>query len=172
MIRRLLAVATLATLSLGPAAARAQTAVSITGGLSAPVSTLGDATDLGYHVGAGLNFGTSNLPVGLRFEGGYDGFGIKGFSGDVRIISGTANAVFNIGTARDAPYLIGGLGAYNRKVTNGEGRTALGVNAGGGLRFPLSGLTTFFEARYHVMLGDDSSGLNYQFIPITFGIMF
>lgn len=177
MIRHLCTAATAAALMISPVAIRAQTSLSITGGVSAPVSTLGDATDLGYHVGAGLNLGASALPVGLRFEAGYDGLGLKSGGGDVRIISGTANAIFNIGVTKDAPYLIGGLGAYNRNVSTpsfgyGSGKTALGINAGGGLRFPLSGLTTFFEARYNVMLGSASDGTNYQFIPITFGIMF
>jgi hypothetical protein len=47
-----------------------------------------------------------------------------------------------------------------------------GVNIGGGLRFPLGGLSTFLEARYHVMLGNTSDGTKYQFIPITFGVAF
>jgi hypothetical protein len=46
------------------------------------------------------------------------------------------------------------------------------VNVGGGLRFPVAGLTTFFEARYHAMLGEQVKGANYKFIPITFGVMF
>jgi hypothetical protein len=177
MIRRLLTVAVATALMLTPEIAHAQVAISITGGVAAPVGRLGDATDLGYHIAAGLNLGTPGLPFGVRFEGAYEGLGLKGGGGDVRIINGTANGIFNVGPTRDAPYLIGGLGIYNRNVSNssgdyGNGRTVLGLNAGGGLRFPLSGLTTFFEARYHIMLGNATEGTNYQFIPITFGIMF
>ncbi|MEO8336567.1 MAG: hypothetical protein ABI664_16420 [bacterium] len=51
-------------------------------------------------------------------------------------------------------------------------QTAIGINGGGGLRFPVAELTTYFEARYHVMLGDGNDGTNYQFIPITFGAVF
>ena len=70
-----------------------------------------------------------------------------------------------------------GLGAYNRQMSinnlgKSDNKTTVGINAGGGLRFPLVGLSTFVEARYHVMLGSSTDAANYQFIPITFGIMF
>lgn len=58
-----------------------------------------------------------NAPIGLRFEGAYNGLQIKDSGGDVRIISGTANAIFNIGHSGDAPYLIAGHGGYNRRLT-------------------------------------------------------
>jgi len=178
MIRRLLgATALAAAVFTGATPAMAQTSISVSGGVSAPVGDLGDVTDLGYHIGAGLNVGVPTLPVGLRFEGGYDGLGIKNTSSTLRILSGTANAIFNIGVTKDAPYLIGGLGIYNRSSSTGGGtygpsKTVLGLNGGGGLRFPLSGISTFFEARYHIMFNDGTDGTNFQFIPITFGITF
>jgi hypothetical protein len=33
-------------------------------------------------------------------------------------------------------------------------------------------LTTFLEARYHLMLGDRTDFANFQFIPITFGVVY
>jgi hypothetical protein len=160
-----------------PGVAHSQMSVSIAGGVNAPVSDLGDLADVGYNVAAGLNIGGSVLPMGLRFEGAYNGLRLKDNTGDVRIIAGTANAVLNVGTASNAPYLIGGIGAYNRRLNfdnfgSSNDKTVLGINGGGGLRFPLSGITTFFEARYHVMLGNRNDGTNYQFIPITFGVLF
>lgn len=177
MTRRLLVIAVATVFSALPTAARAQMSFLIAGGLNAPVGRLGDLTDLGYNVTAGLNFGAPVVPVGVRLEGAYNGLGYKGGGGDIRIMSGTANAVFNLGTTREAPYLIGGIGAYNRSSGSdtfgyGSGKTAIGINGGGGLRFPFNRFTTFFEARYHVMLGDAADGTNYQFIPITFGIAF
>jgi hypothetical protein len=85
--------------------------------------------------------------------------------------------VFNVGKTADAPYLIAGLGAYNRRLNfdpfgTTDDKTVVGINGGGGLRFPLSGISTFVEARYHIMLGNSNDGSNYQFIPITFGIVF
>lgn len=162
-----------------PALASAQTRISIAGGASAPVGSLGDATGIGYNAAGGVNFGGTSLPVTIRLEGGINSFSLKNnVDGDIRIITGTANAIFNLSKTPDSPYLIGGLGAYNRRVSGQRlsgfdtGKTSLGINGGGGLRFPLSGISTFFEARYHVMLGDSNTGSNYQFIPITFGIMF
>lgn len=177
MSRRLLATATAAILLAAPALALAQTSLIVSGGFNAPVGRLSDIADIGYNVAAGLNFGGVSAPVGTRLEVGYNGLGFKGGGGDLRIITGTANAIFNISATKDAPYLIAGLGAYNRNSRSntfgyGSGATVVGINGGAGLRFPLSGLSTFFEARYHVMLGNSAEGTNYQFVPITFGIAF
>ncbi len=177
MNRQLVMAGLLVASFVAPQHLRAQSSFLVAGGINAPVGTLGDIADLGYNVAVGLAIGGPIVPVGLRFEGGYNGLGLKGGGGDVRIITGTANAVFNVGPQSDAPYLIGGLGVYNRSVSTnatgyGSSRTAIGINGGGGLRFPLTGLATFFEARYHIMLGNSSDGTNYQFIPITFGIVF
>ena len=178
MTRRLLAIAAAAALMAVSSVAHAQISFSVAGGLNAPVGHLGDIADIGYNVAAGLNLGGTSVPIGARLEAGYNGLGYKGGGGDVRIITGTANAIFNLGTTKDAPYLIAGVGAYNRSSGSntfgyGDGTTAIGINGGGGLRFPLNGLNTFFEARYHVMLGNSGAGgTNYQFIPITFGIAF
>jgi hypothetical protein len=177
MTRRFLIIAAATVLAAAPTTSSAQASFLIAGGLNAPVGRLGDITDLGYNVAAGLNLGSTAAPIGVRLEGAYNGLGYKGGGGDVRIITGTANAIFNLGTTRDAPYIIGGLGAYNRSAGSstfgyGSSSTVVGINGGAGLRFPLSGLSTFFEARYHVMLGNSADGTNYQFIPITFGIAF
>lgn len=150
---------------------RAQAALSVSGGIAAPVSDLGDVADLGYNVAAGLNFGGTRVPIGLRFEGALNGFGLKRIDADVRILNATANAVVNFSQKSDSPYLIGGLGIYNTKFTDfDESENGAGVNIGGGLRFPLGGLSTFFEARYHAILGERNKGM--QFIPITFGVVF
>jgi hypothetical protein len=153
-----------------PALSQAQ--LSVSGGIAAPVSDLSDVADLGYNVNAGLNFGGTRLPIGARFEGSLNGFNLKDINEDVRILNATANAIVNLGQQSGSPYLIGGVGLYNSKFGNADSENAVGVNLGGGLRFPLGTLNTFFEARYHAMLGDRSDGANLQFIPITFGILF
>lgn len=184
MTRRLLAVLITGALGLAPAALRAQTNTSIlvSGGLSMPVSDLSDVVNSGYNLNLGLALGAPVVPVGARFEAGFSSFDMKSSgtsSGTVRIASGTANAVLNLGPTSAAPYLIGGLGVYNIRqsatiagFSSSGDKTKAGINVGGGLRFPLTGITTFFEARYHVMLGDKSDLTNAQFIPITFGIQF
>jgi hypothetical protein len=170
---RLLAAITAAVLVILPLRIVAsQARFSVSGGLAAPMSDLGDEADLGYNVAAGLNFGGAYRPIGARLEGSLSQFSLKNFNEDVRILNATVNAVVNIGQGNDSPYLIGGLGIYNSKFGNADSENAVGANLGGGLRFPIGGLNTFFEARYHAMLGDRGAGANLQYIPITFGIVF
>jgi hypothetical protein len=119
-----------------------------------------------------LNFGGTRLPISARFEGGLNGFGLKDTDLNVRIVTGTANAIVNFSQKADSPYLIGGLGIYNTKVGDFDSDNSAGVNIGGGLRFPLGELTTFVEARYHSTLSDNQRGGRLQFIPITFGVVF
>lgn len=150
----------------------AQARFDVSGGLAAPMSDLGDVADFGYHVAAGVNLRPTRRPIGARIEGSLSGFGLKNGSEDVRILNLTANAVVNLGSDNTSPYLIGGAGIYNSKFGNAGSENAIGVNLGGGLRFPIGTLDTFFEARYHAMLGERGAGANLQYIPITFGILF
>jgi len=151
---------------------QAQARFSVAGGIAAPMSDLGDVADLGYNVAAGINFAGSWLPIAARVEGSLSSFGLKDLPEDVRILNVTANAVVNLGQQRESPYLIGGLGLYNSKFGRADSENAVGVNLGGGLRFVIGELNTFFEARYHAMLGEAGAGANLQFVPITVGVMF
>ena len=179
MSRRLLAVLAAGALLALPAAARAQgsTSILVSGGLSVPMSDLSDNVNSGYNINLGLAFGAPIIPVGARIEGGFSSFDGKGGGTTTRIASATANAVLNLGPTGAAPYLIGGLGIYNRRFSSdllnaADSRTTAGVNIGGGVRFPLGGISTFLEARYHLMLGNQSEATNLQFIPISFGVQF
>jgi hypothetical protein len=173
MLRRLPALLLGSALILSPLTfVRAQTSLSVAGGVAAPVSDLGKIANLGYNVGVGLNFGGTRLPIGARLEGGLNGFGLKDTDLNFRIVTGTANAIVNFSQKADSPYLIGGIGIYNSKFENFDSDNSAGVNIGGGLRFPLGELTTFVEARYHSTLNSDSRGGRLQFIPITFGVAF
>lgn len=181
MTRRLLAILALSAVAATPVATHAQlsTSIIVSAGLSVPVSDLSDGVNSGYNVNVGLGLGAPFVPVGARFEGGFSSFDAKGGNGTSRIASGTANAVLSLGPTGAAPYLIGGLGIYNLRseLTTGTLRVTdtynkAGVNVGGGIRFPLGGISTFLEARYHYVLGDDATGTKVQFIPISFGVAF
>jgi hypothetical protein len=182
MTRRLLAVLALGALVAAPAVLPAQgsTSILLSAGLSLPVSDLANTFNSGYNVNLGLNFGAPVVPVGARLEAGVSSFDRKSGSGNVRIASGTANAIFNLGPTSAAPYLIGGLGIYNRRFSDQtifgstvtQDKTQAGINVGGGLRFPLTGISTFLEVRYHAMLGNAGDRTNYQYVPITFGVQF
>ena len=82
MANSILAALLAGALALSPAASRAQVAITIAGGITAPVSTLGDIADLGYHLSGGVNYGIPTSSLGFRFEGGYDGLSLKNGSGD------------------------------------------------------------------------------------------
>ena len=173
MLRKLSAAALSGILLLAPVtSSSAQTSLTVAGGLSAPVSSLGDISDVGYNIGVGIDFGGTRLPVAARIEGGLNGFGLKGSDQSLRIATGIANAVVNFSQRKDSPYLIGGLGIYNSKLGDFDSDNAAGINIGGGLRFPLGDLSTFLEARYHTTLSDAQRGGRLQFIPITFGVAF
>ena len=172
MTRRLLAVLAAGLLAVAPSALHAQS-ISLAGGLSLPVSDMGDVYQSGYNGTLGVNFGAPLIPVGARIEGSINGFNQKGSgSGDLRVLSATANATFGMGL----PYLIGGLGYYNARIkttvgtlTAEDSESGAGFNIGAGLSFPLPALSPFVEVRYHQMLGDNDG---IKFIPITFGIKF
>jgi hypothetical protein len=175
MTRNLLAVLTVGLLVAAPVASHAQsTALVVSGGLSMPTGTMGDATQSGYNAAVGLSVGMPLVPVGARFEAGLNGFNFKNnVSGNFRVVSGTANAIFSLGM----PYVIGGIGYYSaRQTTTLAGvssevtHNSMGYNAGVGMKFPLGMLSPFVEARYHQMLGDANKDVH--FVPITFGVSF
>lgn len=169
MTRRILTALAATLLAVAPATLHAQS-FSLAGGLAMPTSTFGDAEQSGYNGTIGLNFGAPLLPVGARLEGSINGFNHKNnLSGDTRVLSATANATVGLGM----PYLIGGLGYYNARVTVGSlgeaTKSGAGFNIGAGLTFPLPALSPYVEVRYHQMTGDAS---DVKFTPITFGIKF
>jgi opacity protein-like surface antigen len=190
--------ATAALASAETAAAQDVTARAFTfgvsGGLSVPMGDFADGVKSGFNAGAHLAFKPAMLPFGLRVEGQFNQFDLKGLEelgedvdGDARIISGTVNGVFGVPAASSAfrPYLIAGVGAYNERVkfdflgaSESESQTKLGINGGVGIEFGLSGLATFIEARYHLVFDkeDDedtgASGSNTTVVPISFGIKF
>lgn len=177
MNSRLLTVIVAGVLATAPTAASAQisTSFGVAGGIALPQSDLKDVAESGYNVGAHVNVGVPLLPVGLRLEAAYNSFNAKSAlstTGKASILSGTVNATVGLGL----PYVIGGIGAYQRKFTErgtpDDTETVAGINGGVGLRFPLGLLSTFVEARYHVLLGEDIKASNLKFVPITFGINF
>jgi opacity protein-like surface antigen len=180
------AVASAAPAAAQDAAARAFT-FGVSGGLSMPTGDFGDVVKSGFNAGAHLGFKPAMLPFGVRVEGQFNQFDFDASDDNdsdasLRIIAGTANAVFGVPAASSAfrPYLIGGVGAYNSRlsidVPGLESSTDFGLNGGAGIEFGLSGLATFIEARYHVIFNSEEvAGVetsNTKFIPISFGIKF
>ena len=188
MIARALAVTGLAAaLTLAPSAAQSQDGRAISfgvmGGLSLPMGDLSDGVNSGYNI-----TGNIWMPLGstLKFRGdvGYESFGGKGSTSvagfDFNVLSLTGNVVLPLGGEKAEggirPYLIGGGGLYRGTIkvnviglSGSESSSDLGINAGGGFEFKLSGFTTFAEARFVNVFSEGESS---RWIPITFGIRF
>ena len=170
-------------LVLGASTADAQFAspirFNVHAGAALPVGDTGDEADLGFRVGAGLELRPMLSPVGLRFDGAFDRMPIDqdlldffgADDGNLTLWSITANAVL---AAPASPlYFIGGIGLYSSKVTvdgaDSDTETDFGFNLGAGMSLPLTGFSTFIEARYNRV---SSEGGSIQYIPIVFGIRF
>ena len=177
MKRSILGAAALA-LVLSASTVQAQKPMSFGIALGASKAT-GDGSDqvnLGFHALGTLAWAPPTLPVGIRFDAMFNQFGFDG-GGDskLNIMGVNANATWGMPMAASpiSPYLIGGLGMYQAKITNcdlcGDAETKLGFNVGVGTKFALSGFGTFAEIRYHSIQTEGSST---TFIPISFGIMF
>jgi opacity protein-like surface antigen len=182
-LRRLTACAA-ALLAVSASTAQAQAAAAarpvsfgVTGGLSLPTGDFADFFESGYNVGALLEFTPAVSPVAIRIEGDYQRFAVKDIDSntDLRIISGTANALFKFGSAMAIrPYVLGGLGLFNVGSTGDEGESEnkFGYNVGGGLEIPLSGITVFGDVRFQQVRVGEEGESNFNIVPIKIGIRF
>jgi opacity protein-like surface antigen len=155
-----------------PAQAQRRAAVGIAAGATVPIRDLGDATSTGYHVlGTIAISGTASSPLGFRIDGMYNDLSGKSNGPDLKLWTLNGNLVFAFpGGTTATPYLIAGAGWYNMKAEGADESTSdLGINAGIGARFALSGFSTFAEVRFHNVFSDPNSA---QIIPLTFGILF
>ena len=165
-----------ALVAASPATAQRRTALGIAAGATIPTGEIGDATSVGYHILGTLAIsGTASSPLGFRIDGMYNGLSGKDLGPvegpDVKVWTINGNLVYAIpGRTTVTPYIIGGAGWYNAKAEGAdESDGNFGINGGVGLRFALSGFSTFAEARFHNVFSDPES---IQIIPLTFGIMF
>jgi hypothetical protein len=156
---------------------------SLGGGLSLPLSDFGDQFNTGWHGLAAVSFTPREFPLGFQVDGMYQRFSVDDGGGvDVdassRFIQGTANAVYKFQTAETSsvrPYLIGGVGIYNSKLTGDdvpdglESETDFGLNAGAGFDFKFGNVGAFVEGRFHNIFSDPDDA---NFIPISVGVRF
>ena len=152
----------------------------ITAGATKAIGDFSDGVNLGYHAGALVQYNGPDLPVGIRADVVYHRFSVKDVNANTSITAGTVNLVYSFpmdAGAQITPYLIGGVGYYHASFSCsscGTGETSssdnkFGVNGGAGVTIPLSGFSTFIEARFHNVFTDSSST---RFIPVSVGIMF
>lgn len=156
-----------------PVQAQRRTSVGIAAGASVPIGDLGDATSTGFHVlGTIAISGSASAPLGFRIDGMYNSLSGKSGGPDVNVWTVNGNLIYAFpGGMTATPYLIAGAGWYNSKTNESGAQSSndLGINAGIGARFALSGFSTFAEVRFHNIFSDPSSA---RFVPLTFGILF
>jgi len=152
--------------------AEAQRTFGFNAGPSVPLGEIGEEFDIGFHLSGLFEVQPAILPLPLRLEVGYQRFTHDDES--LTHLTALVGTRFSLG---DRLYLLGGAGLYNseEKVDHGshshEGAERLfGVNAGLGLKLPVSGLNLVLESRFHNVF-DEAHG-DQRFVPISIGIRF
>lgn len=152
--------------------AQSSTKFGIAAGVTAPLGDYGNDKDVGYHLGILFDAPMRGTPLGFRVDGAFHELKYTGNSTKAQIFMASTSAMLKLPTGSFvSPYLIGGAGIYNSQRTlflTTRSRTDFGVNIGGGIRFELTEVTTFIEARYHRVAGDGGP----KILPITFGVLF
>ena len=154
-------------------------AIALGGGAAIPVGKLGDVQKTGSSGIVAIAIGVSELPIGVRFDGIYNNLRANTKSGttpnsDFRVMGVLANLVFAFSGTSAKPYVLVGGGLYNSKadVAGAKSQNNVGFNAGLGATFGFGPFATFIESRYHSISRNAAKGGVYQFVPITFGVMF
>jgi opacity protein-like surface antigen len=167
--------------------------IGISGGVSVPTGDLANGSggftgvNTGYNVTGSIAVGLPVLPLGLRGDVSYNGFGSKNgqfaqadgasgpYSANVKVIGATANVVYSLPLPAPivTPYAIAGIGMYDVRtsptVGSSTSKTDFGYNIGAGVKIPLVAFNAFVEARYHHVSQSNGS---VSFVPITVGVMF
>lgn len=154
----------------------AQTNLSVAAGAALPIGGTADHYKLGYNATLALGLNPPLAPIGFRIEGMLNVFDGKTIdAGNMQVLGGSANITLS-SAALPIPmgYLIGGVGAYNVKFTDrltglggSTSSTQPALNIGAGIRFPLTGFSSYLEARLHLLTTSKE-----KFLPITFGLTF
>jgi len=172
-------------LALSAQVAQAQGGLSfgLGAGVVVPSGSMADLNSTGYTGQASLRMQPAASPLGFQVDGFYTRLGLQNdIEGHSQMIGGTANAVYAFSGASAArPYLIGGVGVYNTKLTlDGFGSgsdTKFGANAGAGFDFKLGAASLYAEGRFHTIFKAAVDAETLQettayMIPITVGLRF
>ena len=148
------------------------------GGVGIPLGSYDDLVKAGPQITAGVSFQPRNPLLAIQLDANYARFADETpLDVAIQLIYGTVSARYRFSSAPGArfqPYLIGGLGVYDRKTTGDDvfsdnSSTDLGSNLGAGFDIKAGPTTVFFDARWHnVFLAGD----NLKMLPLTLGIRF
>lgn len=160
-----------------PAVGQRTYAVAVGGGAAIPVGKLSNSQRTGYNAIAALVIGVAELPLGIRFDGIYNNIlnksDITG-STDLRVMGVLGNLIFAFPGTNAKAYIIAGGGLYNSKadISGAKSQNDIGFNAGIGATFRFGPFASFLESRYHSISRNEDKGGVFQFVPITFGLLF
>ena len=155
--------------------------VGLGGGLIMPLSDYKDVDNVGWHALGKLDIGIPMSPVGVRVDGVFGqtkhkDVGGTPVDGKTQLIGGLVNLVYKIPVPAPVvkPYLLGGGGIYNLKVTIPSAsfdtsETKFTWDLGVGASFGAGPASFFAEARY---VSIQESGGSTKFIPVTVGVSF
>jgi len=162
-----------ATLAVAPSV-RGQTPIrfSAAAALALPIGDLGDAANVGFHLGLrGEGKLTSSPTWGLRGDLTWDHFGGKGVVDSYSFVALAGNLLHR--SAGSRVYQYGGLGIYGSRTAFidrlSRDETNLGLQGGVGVDFPGKGLNPFLEFGLTSVV---TSGSNSLWFPLRFGIRF
>ena len=147
----------------------------VAGGLLMPMGDYNTVDKPGFIVGAGVRIPIGTAPVAVRIEGTYSQTSHDGIDGKSKIMGGMASLVYAFQAGGSVtPYVLGGIGFYNLKVTVPSASvdtstSKIGFGGGAGLRFPMGSASLFVEARY---MNIATSGGSTAFVPIIAGVSF
>jgi hypothetical protein len=192
MMKRALVGIALAAMVIVPASSQAQRRASASqpirfalgAGVAVPMSDFADAVGTGFHLEGTGSKQLNGSAAFLRGELGAAMYGSKTYGGGVSGKGNQLGAVADIGynfasTSSLKPYVLGGLGLHRTSVTvdlgsgNGsqsDNNTAMGFNAGAGMRFKMGAHVAYLEGRY--MNNGSWQGANIASFPIAFGVEF
>jgi hypothetical protein len=154
-------------------------AIGIAGGAAIPVGRLGDAQKTGYSALITFALGSPDLPIGVRIDGIYNNLTrstpVTGpAAGDLRVGGALLDLVYAFPGTYAKPYMLAGAGWYASKIDTTASKTQnnIGFNGGLGITFGFGPAAAFIEGRYHSISRSVAKGGVFQFVPITFGLMF
>lgn len=187
-VSAVIASVSLASVAFGQTRATASSAPSewaVDGSIGFVAPDFGSAS-LGFDLmGAAEWHPKSTLPVAFRGEIGWDYFGYgdvyAGYGAHSDIIRFAVDALYDIPvhwSSKLQPYILGGLGIYHVSTSiscpagtafcAGASDTNLGINLGGGLRYPFGPVDGFFELRWHEAFAAGDAA----FFPFQFGVRY
>lgn len=188
-MKRITRLVGIAALAVSPALLSAQSttpktiSVGVSGGASVPIGDLSDGVKTGYNVTGHLLLSPASMPrLGFRADVSWDSWKgketVPSVDATYRNLGVSANVIFKSAQPMSIkPYVLGGVGVHNSKASfdgavgsaETDSDTNVGIQAGGGLEFQLSGFTTFLEAKF---VNSFTEGSSTRFLPVTFGIRF